>query len=214
MYPGSPADEAGLNSQHDFVFYCLEFEYKDLDSFCSNLIARCKQVSSSPTKLKLMVYNIFHDEVRIVSILPCQTWDSSFGWIGCEFGEGLIDSLRNIQDKMQERSNHIIVQSEVIGSPESDLDSPDLTSKKRPIKFERVISGNNGIVRYVSLSEPTIPQTTYNKGEAIQLLNSSLYEDGLIFKSTAIACKYRITPRDLIHLDRDFDSSKYKLDQI
>lgn len=65
-----------------------------------SLLNEMKKVIYGTNKtLKLVVYNIIFDEVKVIAIKPSSDWDpTGSSFIGCEFGDGMIDNIRFIQE--------------------------------------------------------------------------------------------------------------------
>lgn len=85
MRDHSPGDDADLKPKTDFVITSLNIEYYDVDHF-ANLVAQLYE-KVPEASIKLVVYNIFHEEMRIVVIKPNNTWGD--GLLGVEFGQGM-----------------------------------------------------------------------------------------------------------------------------
>jgi GRASP55/65 PDZ-like domain len=80
----SPGDDADLKPKTDFVLTSLNIEYYDVDHFAS-LVSELHEKVPGAT-LKLVVYNILYEEMRIVVIQPSRVWGG--GLLGVEFGSG------------------------------------------------------------------------------------------------------------------------------
>lgn len=209
VYPGSPADDAGFSSQHDFIMYCLNAKYKDLDTFCEEIQKICKRPDVASLHVKFIVYNIFHDETRIVSLKPSLDWDPQGGWIGCSFGDGIVDNLRNIQQVLKDRNELLMKNAEMLEETnledegEEALESPTvgklshLYPKKKPGKQYCTV-----------ISNPHLPPQTHCGPTTITTKDSSLLTQGILFKIDPQQLSYRITTADLISVDKDFNGKE------
>lgn len=90
----SPAEDSGLRAKNDFIITSLNIDYYDIDDFAQIVYNLSETVSDF--RLKLVVYNMFHEEMRIVVIKPHRDWDGD-GLLGVEFGAGLVNDFRRIQ---------------------------------------------------------------------------------------------------------------------
>lgn len=86
----------------------------------------------SDFSIKLVVYNMFHEEMRIVVIKPHRDWEGD-GLLGVEFGTGLVNDFRRIQTAIKKLR---------------DDNTEDLESNEdlgEDVKMEREISKNSAI---------------------------------------------------------------------
>jgi hypothetical protein len=122
----SPGEDADLKPKTDFIITSLNIDYYDVDHF-ANLVGEL--YSKLPeASIKLVVYNILHEEMRIVVIKPSNSWGG--GLLGVEFGQGLQNNFRDLQTAFNEfRSKEI----EKLGSG---------TIKESPL-FKRNVSIDN-----------------------------------------------------------------------
>jgi hypothetical protein len=79
----------------------LNIDYYDVDHF-ADLVGQLYSKVPEAT-IKLVVYNIFHEEMRIVVIKPSHTWGG--GLLGVEFGQGIQNNFRSVQSAYQEYRN-------------------------------------------------------------------------------------------------------------
>jgi hypothetical protein len=75
--------------------------------------------------LKLIVYNMFHEELRIVVVKPSLKWgNGANGILGVEFGSGFVNDFREVQNvyrrnklEKSERLDTIEEEEQVKSSP-------------------------------------------------------------------------------------------------
>lgn len=128
MQEYSPADEAGLRPKHDFIITALNIEYFDLDDFARVVYDLTDTVTDF--SVKLVVYDMFHEEMRIVVLKPSRGWPGD-GILGVEFGGGMVNDFRHVQQAYKElrESN-----TENLGNGEEDTPQ---------IEIEKQVSGNS-----------------------------------------------------------------------
>ena len=89
VYPNSPASEAGLIPEYDYLLGSPQNYYLDLQEFSAflNLI-----VDTEANKVDMWVYNSKSNSVRKTTIIPRKKWGGK-GLLGCEFGLGMLNEL-------------------------------------------------------------------------------------------------------------------------
>ena len=195
--PDSPADAAELISGEDFVIYSLAGPYQGLDSFCD----QCSRLFGHVRSIKLVVYNLNYNEVRVVSLVPDDKWSQGGSWLGCEFGTGMMDKLQNVREAKTRRDEEIDRTAE-------RLEDPDLQLRKKRSSTQ---SSHDEELSFVVESEefsppPIIPAALFVEDRRIQNINASLERGGIAFKieSPSGVLIYSITPRSLIRTGRSF----------
>lgn len=206
----SPADDACLKAGSDFVVFSLSFKYQDLKTFCDQVKETCKQwsitkpESQSTRRIKLVVYSLAHDELRVVSIIPYERWSPINGWLGAQFGDGTVDNFR-------------VIQSHALYKPieQSNTGQPD-SGKKLPLGVasaqQTSVKEPNQLL-YLSVDRvPYIPAVTFLPlGRKIETRSVNLFSDtGIIFHDSDSQELYRITKNDLILLDKDFPDCRFE----
>jgi hypothetical protein len=86
VYPGSPAEEAGLTQSVDFLLGTPEIIFLDLD----DLFDIVKM--STGRKIQMYVYSLASDTVRLTVIKPRHNWGGE-GVLGCDVGQGYLHCL-------------------------------------------------------------------------------------------------------------------------
>ncbi len=194
---GSPADEAELISEEDFVIYSLTAAYQSLDSFCD----QCSRMFGFVKSIKLVVYNLNYNEVRIVSILPSDQWSQGRSWLGCEFGSGMMDKLQTVREAKMRRDEEIDRTAEKLEDPDYDL------RKKRSSNQSYLEEDLSPEVEFEDLyPQPVIPAALFIENKQILNIGSSLERGGIAFKieDSSQSLVYSITQRNLIRTGRSF----------
>lgn len=215
MYDSSPAGEAGLISDYDFVIHSISFEYNNLDVFCDAVDNHCQNDRVRVNSIKLVVYNIRDDEIRVVCINPSRDWHNEGGWIGCGFGDGLFDSLRGIQDSLVSKEVSQLEPTERLVSPSKrtsstrSIGSKSKGNGRKPLSPDIAILTKNPNLYHNVEVEPALPQIslTSDKSEEILISGHLLTEQGFFFTQKSNGLKYRISAADLILLDTNFSLS-------
>ena len=106
-------------------------EYYDLDHFAELTAEICKKVNN-PT-IKLVVYNAFYEEIRIVVLKPHLKWGYRDSLLGAEFGSGVMNNFRDIIEayRQNKKENTDQSASEALEEKENQAeDQKDLNTKK------------------------------------------------------------------------------------
>lgn len=195
--PESPADEAELISGEDFVIYNLTAPYQGLDSFCD----QCSRLFGSVKSIKLVVYNLNYNEVRVVSILPNDSWSQGRSWLGCEFGAGIMDKLQNVREAKTKREEEIEQTAERLEDPDYSL-----RKKKSSHQSYQEETLSPGVEPEEFYPAPIIPAALFIEGKRIKNINACLEMGGISFKieDSSDPLVYSITQRNLIRTDRTF----------
>lgn len=216
MQETSPAEDAGLISDFDFVFHCITFPYESFDEFCEAVDKHCQATEDGKVKsIKLAVYNIRDDEVRVVSINPSRDWNDQGGWLGCGFGDGLIDNLRSIQESLLSKEISKIESTENLVSPsksESSANSNSTPGRRRaqqPVTPDMDAFMNKRRMYHNVESNPVLPgkSLTADRSQQITISGSLMTAQGLRFCNQSTGLRYNISTGDLIHVEVNFSQA-------
>lgn len=86
VYPGSPAEEAGLTPSVDFLLGTTEIVFLDLDDLFDII------KMSTGRRIQMYVYSLASDTVRLTIIAPRHNWGGE-GVLGCDVGQGYLHCL-------------------------------------------------------------------------------------------------------------------------
>jgi hypothetical protein len=109
VYAKSPAQQAGLVSQSDYIVGTPDVLFSEED----DLYMLLRQATSVP----LYVYSTVTDDIRIVNVAPNVNWGGN-GVLGCELGYGL---LHRIPREPAGKETKPVVGTIVVPAPKIDL---------------------------------------------------------------------------------------------
>lgn len=86
VLPDSPADDAGLEANNDYLLGTAEVVFKDTETLYEEV------KKSLDSTIEFYVYNTEKDTVRVVVIMPTYNWNGE-GCLGLSVGHGLLHRL-------------------------------------------------------------------------------------------------------------------------
>ena len=153
VYPNSPADEAGLCSNTDYIIGYEMMVDEEFESFIEQ---------NNRKEVKLFVYNVTSDKCRDVVITPDQNWGGE-GSLGCGVGTGYLHRIPNVTannliDKSTSRKSDVEVGENSLLSEFSNVKLlpmlPKKVSNEKPEETQPIAVPTQNVI------QPEIPNRT------------------------------------------------------
>eukprot|EP01017_Pseudomicrothorax_dubius_P026035 TRINITY_DN2873_c0_g1_i4.p1 TRINITY_DN2873_c0_g1~~TRINITY_DN2873_c0_g1_i4.p1 ORF type:complete len:394 (-),score=105.09 TRINITY_DN2873_c0_g1_i4:32-1213(-) len=131
VQPGSPAAQAGLVADEDYLLGIMQSIYSNLNELIGFI--EYLQKNAANKSIELCLFNIRTKAFRFAIVHPAKGWGGK-GLLGCEFGTGLLHRLPLLREALTEENGGLLAETSKASLEETHVTANEGSGENEMLK--------------------------------------------------------------------------------